>query len=140
MRSKSKCYKVQKVPKYALSSQLQALQIFTNNDEVENWSLSSFLLAVIRMLFFQNPRAKNHIVKAEFQPYGCIIITRSVFQNLLETTLLCQMFIYWFIDFKIWLLSSFLNFLWLCNVSARLDNIDIGLLQNQKKTSNGVPL
>ena len=45
-RSKSKCYKAQKVQKYAVNSQLQALQILTNDDEVENWSLSSFLLAV----------------------------------------------------------------------------------------------
>ena len=29
-------YKAQKVKKYALNSQLQALQIFTNDDEVEN--------------------------------------------------------------------------------------------------------
>jgi hypothetical protein len=29
-------YKAQKVQKYALNSQLQALQIFTNEDEVEN--------------------------------------------------------------------------------------------------------
>ena len=42
-RSKSKCYKAQKVQKYAL----QALQILTNDDEVENWRLSSFLLAVL---------------------------------------------------------------------------------------------
>ena len=35
-RSKSKWYKVQKVQKYALNSQLQALQILTNDDEVEN--------------------------------------------------------------------------------------------------------
>ena len=35
-----------KVKKYALNSQLQALQILTNDEEVENWSLSSFLLAV----------------------------------------------------------------------------------------------
>ncbi len=34
-RSKSKCYKAQKVQKYALNSQLQALQILTNDDEVE---------------------------------------------------------------------------------------------------------
>ena len=40
-------YKAQKVQKYALNSQLQALQILTNDDEVENWSLSSFLLAVL---------------------------------------------------------------------------------------------
>ena len=39
-------YKAPKVQKYALNSQLQALQILTNDDEVENWSLSSFLLAV----------------------------------------------------------------------------------------------
>ena len=39
-------YKVQKVQKYALNSQLQALQILANDDEVENLSLSSFLLAV----------------------------------------------------------------------------------------------
>ena len=45
-RSKSKWYKAQKVQKYALNSQLQALQILTNDDEVENWRLSSFLLAV----------------------------------------------------------------------------------------------
>jgi hypothetical protein len=35
-RSKSKCYKAQKFQKYALNSQLHALQILTNNDEVEN--------------------------------------------------------------------------------------------------------
>ena len=29
------------------NSQLHALQILTNNDEVENWSLSSFLLPVL---------------------------------------------------------------------------------------------
>ena len=29
-------YKTQKVQKYALNSQLQALQILTNNDEAEN--------------------------------------------------------------------------------------------------------
>jgi hypothetical protein len=35
-RSKSKGYKAQNVQKYALNSQLQALQILTNDDEVEN--------------------------------------------------------------------------------------------------------
>ena len=30
------CYKAQKVQKYALNLQLQALQILTNNDEIEN--------------------------------------------------------------------------------------------------------
>ena len=35
-----------KSQKYALNSQLQALQIFTNDDEVENLRLSSFLLAI----------------------------------------------------------------------------------------------
>ena len=35
-RSKSKWYKAQKLQKYALNSQLQALQILTNDDEVEN--------------------------------------------------------------------------------------------------------
>ena len=35
-RSKSKWYKAQKVQKYALNSQLQALQILTNDGEVEN--------------------------------------------------------------------------------------------------------
>jgi hypothetical protein len=35
-RSKSKFYKAQKAQKYALNSQLQALQILTNDDEVEN--------------------------------------------------------------------------------------------------------
>ena len=44
-RSKRKCYKAQKVQKYALNSQVQALQILTNDDEVEKWCLSSFLLA-----------------------------------------------------------------------------------------------
>ena len=45
-RSKSKCYRAQKIQKYALDSQLQALQILTNNNEVKNLSLSSFLSAV----------------------------------------------------------------------------------------------
>ena len=39
--------KPKKVKKYALSSQLQSLQILTNDDEVENWSLFSVLLAGI---------------------------------------------------------------------------------------------
>ena len=43
-RLKSKCYKAPKIQKYAVK--LQALQILTNDDEVENWRLSSFLLAV----------------------------------------------------------------------------------------------
>ena len=47
-RSKSKWYEAQKVQKYALNSQLQALQILTNDDEVENVRLSSFLLAVVK--------------------------------------------------------------------------------------------
>ena len=46
-RLKSRWYQAQKVQKYALNSQLQALQILTNDDEVENWSLSCFLLAVL---------------------------------------------------------------------------------------------
>ena len=47
-------YKAQKVKKYALNSQLQALQILTNDDEVENCTLSSFLLAVTLMLSPRN--------------------------------------------------------------------------------------
>ena len=43
---KMKWYKAQKVQKHALNSQLHALQTLTNDDEVENLSLSSFLLAV----------------------------------------------------------------------------------------------
>ena len=35
-RSKNKLQKAQKVKKYALNSQQQALQILTNYDEVEN--------------------------------------------------------------------------------------------------------
>ena len=48
-RSKNKWYRAQKVQKYDLNSQLQALQILTNDDEVENWRLSSFLLTVVVM-------------------------------------------------------------------------------------------
>ena len=35
-RSKSKWYTAQKVQRYALNSKLKALQILTNDDEVEN--------------------------------------------------------------------------------------------------------
>ena len=35
-KSKSKWYKAQKIQIYALNSQLQALQILKNDDEVEN--------------------------------------------------------------------------------------------------------
>jgi hypothetical protein len=35
-RSKNKWYKAQKVQKYTLNSQLQALQILKNGDEVKN--------------------------------------------------------------------------------------------------------
>ena len=44
--SKSKWYKAQKIQKYALNSQQQALQILTNDDEVVNVCPSSFLIAV----------------------------------------------------------------------------------------------
>ena len=44
--SKSKWYKAPKVQKFARNSEPQALQILRNDDEVENCSLSSFLLAV----------------------------------------------------------------------------------------------
>ena len=47
-RSKNKWYKPQKVQKYALNSQLQALQNLKNDDEVESGSLSSFFLAVTK--------------------------------------------------------------------------------------------
>ena len=50
--SKSKWYKAQKVQEYALNSQIQALLILKNDDEVENLSLSSFFLGV---LSFHNP-------------------------------------------------------------------------------------
>ena len=56
-------YKAQKVKKYALNLQLQALQILTNNDEVENWGLSSFLLAVSAYLVsFQFQHSRNPFV------------------------------------------------------------------------------
>ena len=45
-RSKRKWCEAQKIQKFALNSQLQTLQILTNDDEIENRSLSSFLLAV----------------------------------------------------------------------------------------------
>ena len=54
-------YKVQKVQKYALNSQLQALQILTNDDEVENWSFSSFLLAVTEMKHLSGTPLYVHI-------------------------------------------------------------------------------
>ena len=50
---------------------------------------------------------------------------KGYFPNLLEITLLHQIFVYWVRDFKLWLLAYFFNFLWLCKVSERLDNIYI---------------
>ena len=50
-----------KVYKYALNSQLQALQILKNDDEVESRRLSSFLLAV---LSFTNVNKVGIIVSA----------------------------------------------------------------------------
>ena len=58
-------YKVQKVQKYALNSQLQALQILKNDDEVGNWSHSSFLLAVnikIQMSYLVLLLVQNEII------------------------------------------------------------------------------
>ena len=52
-------YKAQKVQKYALNSQLQALQILKNDDKVENWSLSSFLLAVIYVEHFLSQKVRT---------------------------------------------------------------------------------
>ena len=52
-------YKAQKVQKYALYSQLQALQILKNDDEVENWSLSSFLLVVVVVAMARSQGSQN---------------------------------------------------------------------------------
>ena len=48
-RSKNKWYKAKNVQQYALKTKLKALQILTNDDEVENQSLSSFVLAVTKI-------------------------------------------------------------------------------------------
>ena len=64
-RSKSKWYKAQKVQKYASNSQIQALQILTNDDEVENWSLSSFLLAVRRDFLFSPRKGVVHKLRLQ---------------------------------------------------------------------------
>ena len=61
-RSKSKWYKAQKVQKYALNSKPQALQILKNDDEVENWSLSSFFLAVWTTLLNQTENWKTNVM------------------------------------------------------------------------------
>ena len=51
--------------KWALNSQLQALQILANDEEVENWSLSSFLLAVLPILKFDRTLASGIFLKNE---------------------------------------------------------------------------
>ena len=60
-RSKSKWYKAQKVQKCALNSQLQAHQNLTHDDEVENWSLSSFLLAVTQIITEANKNSAHFL-------------------------------------------------------------------------------
>ena len=54
---------------YALNSQLQALQILTNDDEVENWSLSKFLLAVQTIFEIRNQNAVS--MAAELEHHCC---------------------------------------------------------------------
>ena len=62
-RTRNKWFKDQKVQKYALKSQLQALQILTNDDEVENWCLSSFLLAVCKIFYEGLFLSKYHLLE-----------------------------------------------------------------------------
>ena len=50
---------------------------------------------------------------------------KEYFPNLLEITLLCQIFVFWVKNFKFWLLAYFLIFFNTCKVSERLDNIYI---------------
>ena len=73
-KSKSNWYTAQKVQKYALNSQLQALQILKNDDEVENWSLSSFLLKMERPYFYCRACKddKTYIFKFDFFLRKCI--------------------------------------------------------------------
>ena len=49
------------------------------------------------------------------------IFKKEYFPNLLESTLLCQSFVFWIRDFKLWLVATCL----LCKISVKLDNIDI---------------
>ena len=65
-------YKAQKVQKYALNSQLQALQILKNDDEVENWRLSSFLLAVQKKIF--NTTYPHKIVQINYTSWADLFI------------------------------------------------------------------
>ena len=56
------------------------------------------------------------------------ITSKEYLPNVLETTLLHQIFVYWVRDFKFWLLAYFFNFAELCKVWARLDKVDISHL------------
>ena len=64
-------YKAKKV-QYALNSQLQALQILTNHDEVENVHLTSFLLAALSKHCFI-----NHLILASFNEQLIMIVTEE---------------------------------------------------------------
>jgi aminoglycoside/choline kinase family phosphotransferase len=52
------------------------------------------------------------------------VLWKEYFENLLETALLCQIFVYWVRDFKL-ATCLFFNFAELCKVWARLDKVDI---------------
>ena len=62
-------YKAQKVQKCALNSQLQTLQILTNDDEVENWRLSSFFLAV-HNINLTRKIAQNECIRVDMSGNG----------------------------------------------------------------------
>ena len=78
-------YKARKVQKYAFNSQLQALQILTNDDEVENWRLSSFFLAVLQ---FPKRVSKSTCQKnAENEVAKEIVVKFTVYETLLKINL-----------------------------------------------------
>ena len=85
----------QKVQKYALNSQIQDYQILKIDDEVENWSLSSFLLAVSAFIVFCRSK-KILATKKEIwniSNWGNAELTKIVFYDLLSTyTLIWWMF------------------------------------------------
>ena len=79
--------------------------------------LSLFIIRAVEIANLEIAKIKIRVI------ISLCILLKDYFPNLLEITLLCQIFAFWVRDIKFWLLDFFFDFLWLCKISETLDNI-----------------
>ena len=91
-------------------------KLLTTSSKITRFLLSKSLFSFKNQPFFQWRILDQEINFFKWKEY---------FPNLLETALLCQIFVFWVRDFKFWLRAYFFDFSKLGKVWAKLNKLDI---------------